>query len=78
MEQDSPKTFKIQNQRNYANATSFKKVLQSLRWHICGTHFLIVFLKLQIFQRFYFVCYLAPYLWSKVGHTNFPFENCIK
>ena len=28
------------------NPTPFKKVLQSLPGHVCGTHFLIAFLKL--------------------------------
>ena len=28
------------------NPTPFKKVLRNLNWHICGTHFLIAFLKL--------------------------------
>ena len=41
------KTYNIQDQTSYdTNTTPFKKVLQSLYWHICGTHFLTPFLKL--------------------------------
>ena len=41
------KTYNIQNQTNYdMNPAPSKNIPQSLDSHVCGTHFLIAFLKL--------------------------------